>query len=87
MPDPKKNIRDFNSWQHFTDLNKVEIVCHSADEVIAAYNALTDHKMIKGILRVNPRFDTDFNEVVVNFDYFFIMICEARIRLMDAPPL
>lgn len=39
------------------------------------------------MLKVIPKFDTDHNELLVYFDYFYIMICEAKIRLNDPPPI
>jgi hypothetical protein len=87
MPDRQKNIKDCQAWAYLTNLNNVTITCYSSEQVLEAFQALANHKMIMKILKVVPKFDSDHNELLVYFDYFCIMICEARIRLMDPSPL
>lgn len=87
MLDREKGIMDYNAWYHITNLNNLELFCDTADEVIAAFEALKAHNMVRGILRCIPKFDTEENCVIINFDYFHSMICECKIRLGVPPPL
>ena len=48
-----------------TDLNNFTLTCYSADEVIACYEALRNHKMIPEILKVTPLFDSDENYLLI----------------------
>ena len=87
LPNRELKITDADAWSYLKDLCNVTITCYSADEVTKAYEDLKGHKMIKRIMKVVPHFDSDSNEVIVYFDYFFVIIAAARIRLMDPPAM
>ena len=70
-----------------TDLNRCKVICYSPEEVIKCYMLLINDNFIKGILKIKPRFNTAMKDVIVVFDFKWIMICEIQIVLHDPSPL
>jgi len=66
----KDFIQPLEAWKFITNLNRCKVVCYTPEEVIKTYLTLKNHKMIKGILKIKPRFKTAQKDINIIFDYF-----------------
>ena len=65
-------------WKLITDMLRCTTTCKDSEEVLNILSILANNKVTK-ILKIDPKFGpkrNNANEIIINFDYEGLMICE-----------
>ena len=63
-------------WAKLTDVCRMMVYCKSVDEVKTLFKQLLNNPGYFNILRFKPRFSGFLKDMIINFNFMGIMICE-----------